>query len=36
VGRDVAFAYRLLPLGPYFLSLFAGRLPLGDLDTPRT
>jgi len=36
VGRDVAFVYRLLPLGPYFLSLFAGRLPLGGLDTPRT
>lgn len=36
VGRDVAFVYRLLPLGPYFLSLFAARLPLGDLDTPRT
>ena len=34
-GRDVAFVYRLLPLGPYFLSLFAARLPLGDLDTPR-
>ncbi|MBB6645863.1 hypothetical protein H5V44_06105 [Halobellus sp. MBLA0160] len=36
VGRDVAFVYRLLPLGPYFLSLFADRLPLGDLDTPRS
>jgi hypothetical protein len=35
VGRDVAFVYRLLPLGPYFLSLFADRLPLDGLDTPR-
>ena len=35
VGRDVAFSYRLLPLGPYFLSLFADRLPLGGLDAPR-
>ncbi len=36
VGRDVAFTYRLLPLGPYFASLFADRIPLGGLDTPRT
>jgi len=36
VGRDVAFSYRLLPLGPYFLSLFVDRLPLGGLDAPRS
>lgn len=36
VGRDVAFVYRLLPLGPYFVSLFAGRVGPAGLDTPRT
>jgi hypothetical protein len=36
VGREVAFAYRLLPLAPYFVSLFAGRVLPDGLDTPRT
>ncbi|SEG27988.1 hypothetical protein [Halobellus limi] len=35
LGREVALAWRLLPLAPYFLSLFTKRLELGGLDTPR-
>jgi len=35
IGRDVALVWRLLPLAPYFLSLFTKRLDLGGLDTPR-
>ena len=35
LGREIAFVWRLLPLGPYFLSLFTKRLQLGGLDTPR-
>jgi len=35
LGREVPFVWRLVPLVPYFLSLFAGRLTSDDLDTPR-
>jgi hypothetical protein len=35
LGREIAALPRLLPLGPYFLSLFTSRLDLGGLDTPR-
>ncbi|WP_231554325.1 hypothetical protein [Halobellus rufus] len=35
LGREVPLVWRLLPLGPYFVSLFTKRLPLGGLDTPR-
>ena len=35
LGREVSLVWRLLQLGPYFLSLFTKRLPLGSLDTPR-
>jgi len=35
LGREVSLVWRLLPLGPYFLSLFTKRLPLGEIDTPR-
>lgn len=35
LGREVPFVWRLVPLVPYFLSLFAGRVAPEDLDTPR-
>jgi len=35
LGREVSLVWRLLPLGPYFLSLFTKRLDLGAFDTPR-
>ncbi|RLM59585.1 hypothetical protein DVK02_02270 [Halobellus sp. Atlit-31R] len=35
LGREVSFVWRLLPLGPYFLSQFTSRLTLGGLATPR-
>ena len=36
VGREVPFVYRIVPLAPYFLSLFVGRAVPDDLDTPRS
>ncbi|MFB6252231.1 MAG: hypothetical protein ABEI27_11220 [Halobellus sp.] len=35
LGRNPPFVWRLVPLAPYFLSLFTKQLPLGALDTPR-
>ncbi|MFB6090734.1 MAG: hypothetical protein ABEJ97_06705 [Halobellus sp.] len=35
LGRELPFVWRLVPLGPYFLSLFADRLVPGGLDTAR-
>jgi hypothetical protein len=35
LGRDAPYLVRLLPLAPYFGSVFASRLPLGSLDTVR-
>ncbi|WP_336021995.1 hypothetical protein [Halobellus salinisoli] len=35
LDREVSLVWRLLPLGPYFLSLFTKRLSLGGLDTPQ-
>ncbi|WP_238993896.1 hypothetical protein [Halobellus captivus] len=34
-GREVPLLWRLLPLAPYFLSLFTKRVDLGGFDTPR-
>ncbi|MGQ4554797.1 hypothetical protein [Halobellus sp. GM3] len=35
LGREIPFVPRLLPLAPYFVSLFTRRLDLGGFDTPR-